>query len=297
MAALRDIKRRISSVRGTQQITRAMRMVAASKLRRAQDNLIKARPYTTQLQGLIANVARTTDTAHHPLLQSRPARTVCWIVVSGDRGLCGGFNSNILRAAVVSYRSTNDVEKFILPVGRKARDFFAKRDYRIITEYTNFFRALNYSHAQAIGAFVRERFLSGELDRIILVYNEFQTVLQQNIIVKPLLPLAAMETTETQETQESQETTIAEQTPEYLYEPEPDLLLNHLLPLDINMRIWRMLLESWAAELGARMAAMESATDAAEEMIGSLTLQYNKTRQQTITKELAEIVGGAEALK
>jgi len=288
MATLRDIKRRITSVKGTQQITRAMRMVAASKLRRAQDNLMKARPYTTQLQGLIANVARSTDTSRHPLLQARPARTVCWIVVSGDRGLCGGFNSNILRAAVESYRSTSDVEKYILPVGRKSRDFFARRDYRILAEFTNFFRELDFSHAQAIGTLVRERYLSGELDRIVLVYNEFKSVLQQNIIVKPLLPLAAPETPET---------TVADQGPEYLYEPEPDLLLNHLLPLDINMRIWRMLLESWAAELGARMAAMENATDAAEEMIGSLTLQYNKTRQQTITRELTEIVGGAEALK
>jgi F-type H+-transporting ATPase subunit gamma len=284
MATLRDIKRRISSVQGTQQITRAMRMVAAAKLRRAQDNLMKARPYTDKLHEVIVNVAAHTDQSQHELLELRPAKSVCWVVVTGDRGLCGGFNNNLLRAAAENYNNTSDVEKSVIPVGKKARDFFITRDYPVAESYVEFFRELDFSHAADIGDHLMEQFLNGTYDRVVLVYNAFRTVITQDITVRTLLPLA-------------DEFSSTPSAVDYIFEPEPAQLLDTLLPQHVHMQIWRMLLESWASELGARMAAMENATDAADDMIASLTLQYNKTRQQTITKELSEIVGGAEALK
>lgn len=287
MATLRDIRRRISSVRSTQQITKAMKMVAAAKLRKAQDNILKARPYAYELKEVISHVVQLVDKNLHPLLQERDSNKVALIVVTADRGLCGAFNMNIIRRSQEEIKSlkANGKDPQLIIVGRKARDFFARRDFPIINRHFDFFNDLDFIHAQVIGSEVNNLFTSQDFSQISVVYNEFKSVIQQNIIVENLLPLPSMLPED------------AENVVDYIYEPSPDVLLEVLLPKEINIQMWRILLESNAAEQGARMTAMEMATDNAEDMIKSLTLHYNRARQAAITKEINEIVGGAEALK
>lgn len=287
MATLRDIRRRISSVKGTQQITKAMKMVAAAKLRRAQEKISKARPYAYELRNVIGHLAGIVNRDVHPLLNLRDVKNVGIVVVTSDRGLCGAFNMNIIRLAMDEIKSAeaDGMGVKLILVGRKCRDFFRRRDYEIVAEYFDFFNDLAFINAQEIAGNLIRLYTSGEIDKVSLVYNEFKSAVQQNLLVEQLLPL------------ESKIEGDSSKTFQYLYEPSADELLRVLLPNQINIQIWRVLLESSSAEHGARMTAMEVATDNAEEMISDLTLHYNRVRQASITKELLEIVGGAEALK
>lgn len=288
MATLRDIKRRISSVKSTQQITKAMKMVAAAKLRRAQERIEMMRPYVSGLTNVLANVSSRVEPGAHPYFREREVRRVCLVVVSADRGLCGSFNANILRRArgeIAQLRQAGH-EVSLVTIGRKAYDFFRKRDYEISHYLINIFNELQFTHATSIAEFVSTRFISGGFDQVRLIFTEAITPARQRVIVEQVLPIQPVE----MEAEEGYQF-------EYIFEPEPQKLLGALCPKSINIKFWAALLESYLAEQGARMIAMDAATDNAQEMIYNLTLYYNKVRQASITKEITEIVGGAEALK
>ncbi len=288
MATLREIRRRIGGVRSTQKITKAMKMVAAAKLRRAQDAVISARPYARKMKDLLQHLAGVVDVGANPLFEERTVEKTAVIVVSSDRGLCGAFNSNIIRAAVAHIASTEFPRGVhIIPVGRKCAEFFVKNGYRMGTKYVGVFGTLHFSTAQAIVAEAVNGFLNGEYDRVDVVYNEFKSIIQQRVTTERLLPIprAAVEG--------------AHHDPRlnYIYEPSDKELISALVPKHLNFQMWRILLESNAAEHGARMTAMDNATTNAADLIRTLELSYNKARQASITKELLEIVSGAEALK
>ena len=287
MATLRTIRRRIASVKSTQQITKAMKMVAAARLRKAQERMLRARPYAKSLDELLGHVAAKVDPSLHPLLQVREPKRVAFVVVTGDRGLCGSFNANIIRRGANEMNASrqSNLEIELITVGKKGFEHFNRRHYPIIEKYINFFDKLDFSHAQDIAALIKEKYIDGQFDRIYLVYNEFKSAIQQNIIVQQLLPIVP---------RPPQDEKYAA---DYIFEPSPIKLLDKLCPLYLNIEIWHALLESFAAEMGARMAAMGAASDNAKELIIQLTLYYNKVRQASITRELMDIVGGAEALK
>lgn len=285
MATLREIRRRIASVKSTQQITRAMKMVAAAKLRGAQERIIAARPYARKIDGMIRHLVAAIDEPADPLLAIRPPQRVSLVVVTSDRGLCGAFNTNIIKRTLEQIEFHKDKEVSLICVGRKGYDFFVKRDYRVIQYFDQVFNDINYATARRITDFLVTHYLNLETDLIEIIYNEFKNAVQQFVITENYLPLTPAEFED------------AESNIDYIYEPDQRSLLNALLPRHLNMQTWRVLLESNAAEQGARMTAMENATDSAGEMIQNLTLFYNRARQAAITKEIAEIVGGAEALK
>ncbi|MGB2869065.1 MAG: ATP synthase F1 subunit gamma [Bacteroidota bacterium] len=296
MATLREIKTRITGVRNTQKITKAMKMVAAAKLRRAQESIVAARPYARKMGELLRHLAGNVDPGIHPLLKPRETKRMLFIVVAGDRGLCGAFNSNIIRAAIdhakTHYESLQDEPHGLkyLVVGKKAFDFFNKGGYELYSKHVGIFGGLGFNHAQNIVREVREGYLKGEFDRVDVVYNEFKSVIQQRIVVEQLLPIPP------EENKEDEVQKVRTQV-EYIYEPSSVEIMNDLLPRHLDFQMWRVLLESNAAEQGARMTAMGNATENARELIRDLTLSYNKARQAGITKELLEIVSGAEALK
>jgi F-type H+-transporting ATPase subunit gamma len=292
MATLRDIRRRIVSVKSTQQITRAMKLVAAAKLRRAQERILEARPYANTMDrvvgGLVSRVPRGIHPllAEHPPSAERPPRRLL-IAVSGDRGLCGAFNTNIIRRSLEVLREVGEtgVDLALILVGRKVRDFHRRRDgAKIRSEYTNFFDKLAFRHAVEIARDAVAAFTGGEADEVFLLYNEFRSVASQRVVVSRLLPVEPPKTDEADTT-------------EFRFEPSPEAVLARLLPRHVEVQVYRALMESVAAEYGARMTAMDNATKNASEMIDLLTLQFNKARQERITKELLEIVGGAEALR
>lgn len=285
MPTLRQIRRRITSVRGTQKITRAMKMVSAAKLRRAQENIIKARPYAHKLREVIAEASQHISPERHPLLAVRPLKKVAYVVVTADRGLCGGFNNNIIQQAAHTIKEHSFEEHKLICAGRKGYEFFRRNKYPIIDKFINFFNNLKYHHAQQITDRIIELYLKEELDAVIMIYNEFKSAIQQRIIIERLLPL------------EPEKVAKRKSEIEYIYEPEPLKILDTLIPLHIAIQVWRVLLESSAAEHGARMTAMDNATENAQEMIESLTMYYNRVRQAAITRELTEIVAGADALK
>jgi len=282
MAQLKQIKRRIVSVTSTQQITNAMKMVAAAKLRRAQENIVAARPYAYKLRDVLSDLARVTEPDRHPLLARRAPEKTAVVVVTGDRGLCGAFNQNIIRRTSQLLDEEPQGKNLVL-VGRKGYDYFKKRDYSILDQYTGFFNSLDFSNATSIGQMLIDLYTNLELDRVVMVYNEFKSAIRQDLVVERLLPVQIEESNEPV-------------TGDYLYEPTPEIILDRILPMHLNYQIWRILLESFAAEQGARMTAMESATDSASDMIQELTLKYNQARQAAITQEIAEIVSGAEAI-
>lgn len=291
MPSLRDIRNRIGSVKSTRQITKAMKMVAAAKLRRAQDAVMKTRPYAQLLDQALARVAARVDAeekAAHPLLAPRKPRLAEVVVITSDRGLAGGFNSNIARRAQrFLTESTDCYERVeISTIGRKGRDFFRARKIDVRRDFTAVHADLRYEKAEAIAGEYTQRYLAGEVDAVFLAYNEFKSAISQKPVVIPLLPI------ETPPADEGAAPRI-----DFKYEPSREALLEDLLPRHVATQVWRALLESAASEHGARMSAMESATKNAEEMIGMLTLQYNRARQAYVTKELMEIVSGAEALK
>ena len=284
MATLRDIQRRIRSVQSTQKITRAMKLVAAAKLRRAQERIIAARPYANKMAELLGNLVSGTDGAAHPLLEQRegPRRQI--VVVTADKGLAGAFNSNIIRRSLELVRESSAADLTLVVVGRKARDFYRRRPYTIKRDLIGFWDRLAYSHACELADFFMAQYLAGEVDEVWLLYNEFRSVAVQRPVRMQLLPIPRTEE-------------AAAESVDYIYEPGPEEILGELLPRHVRMQVFRALMESAAGEHGARMTAMEAATTNAKEMIDVLTIQYNKARQEKITKELLDIVGGAEALK
>ena len=290
MATLRDIQRRIRSVQSTQKITRAMKLVAAAKLRRAQERIISARPYATKMAELLGNLVsgQGSEGAAHPLLEQRegPRRQI--VIITADKGLAGAFNSNIIRRSLEFVRSSNTTELTLVVVGRKARDFYRRRQFTIKRDMIGFWDKLAYSHAQELADYFMAQYLEGEVDEVHLIYNEFRSVAVQRPVRVQLLPIPKTEATSTE---------TAEAAVDYIYEPSPEAILGDLLPRHVRMQVYRALMESLAGEYGARMTAMEAATKAAKDMINILSIQYNKARQEKITKELLDIVGGAEALK
>ncbi|HQN07500.1 MAG TPA: ATP synthase F1 subunit gamma [Thermoanaerobaculia bacterium] len=292
MPNLIDIRRRIRSVKSTQQITKAMKMVAASKLRRSQERVLAARPYARTLGATLASVAgrlpaRDDGAPAHPLLAQREEKKVVLVVVTGDKGLCGAFNTNVNRVAAGFLREKRaaGVEVSLVTLGRKACDFWKRRSIPVLDARPGLFQRFGYDTAAEVARSLAARFTGEEADAVHVVYNEFRSVISQVVGQRRLLPI------------ELDELETNEAGTDYLYEPGPDVILGRLLPRHVEFQLFRILLESNAAENAARMTAMESATKNAGEMIDSLTLTYNRARQAKITKELIEIVSGAEALK
>lgn len=283
MPALIDIRRRIRSVKNTQQITKAMKMVSAAKLRRAQEAMFAARPYARKMLEVLNSLATRAQPDSHPLLRERPVERVLLVVVTADKGLAGGFNSNIIRAAVRFLKSDEltgkQVELEI--IGRKGRDFFRRRSWTIRAEEVGLFQSLQFARAQQVAHRLIRRYVEAEVDQIWLAYNEFKTVVQQKVTVERLLPIERLALEPTEPAQD------------YIYEPDAKGIFGHILPKHVEMQVWHALLESLAAEHGARMAAMDAATNNAGEMIERLTLYMNKVRQAAITKEIIEVVSGA----
>jgi F-type H+-transporting ATPase subunit gamma len=289
MASLRDIRRKISSVKKTQQITRAMQMVSAAKLQRAQDRLLTSRPYSDKLAEVISDLALRADPQRHPLLQRRDGPTTLVLVVTTDRGLCGAFNSNVLRAATSQLAQHPEWKAAIVGVGRKGRDFFRRRpQFQVRSQHVDVFgRQVSFGVAQDLARELIEAYTaaSDPVDRVVLVGNTFASAMRQQTVTHTLLPIP-----------------LPPGAPDaalfdYIYEPSVDGILRELLPRYVEILIFRALLETAAAEHAARMTAMAAATDNAGELIRQLTLFYNKTRQAAITKEILEVVSGAEALK
>ena len=297
MPSLIDLRRRIRAVKNTQQITKAMKMVAASKLRRAQERIMNARPYAQQMQRVLSSVASRVDPSIHPLLMAReagPASKTLAIVVSADKGLCGSFNTNIIKAAGAFVLGSSSACVLGL-VGRKGRDFFARRGFTVLFEQIGIFQKLRYADAQQIAQTSIDAFTKGEVDRVVLIYNEFRSVMSQRVVVDQLLPIARAAVDGAHAAPVATVDTIVEDI-DYLYEPTPQEIFNELLPRYVEVQVYRALLESNAAFFAAQMTAMDTATRNSAEMIGDLTLYMNKVRQAAITREIIEVVSGAGAL-
>ena len=290
-ASLRDIRKRIASVRSTQQITKAMKMVASAKLRRAQENILATRPYATKMFDVLSSLAARTSSDAHPLLSRREPKRVEVVVFTSDRGLCGAFNMNLIqRAERFKEEGTSGAEVITFSfIGRKGRDYFRKRKVTIRREYVNLFGKVDYLLASRIGQDLVGAYAEKQVDAIYLLYSEFRSAVQQRILLEKILPVTPKISGE--------ETIKGPAGVDYIYEPSEGEILDKLLPMYVEVQVYRALLESVASEFGARMTAMENATNNASEMIDKLTLIYNKARQAAITKELIEIVSGAEALK
>ena len=290
MANLKEIRKRIGSVKSTQKITRAMKLVAAARLRKAQQAIQELRPYAVKTYEVLSSVAaRTSDDEPetlHPLLQRREEKKVMLVVVTSDRGLAGAFNSGITKATERRWRELEaaGVNVCFAVIGRKGRDYLRRRNADIRREFTGVFENLSVDRAGEIGRFIMDEYTSKDLDACYLVYNEFKSAISQEVRVESLLPIVPMETP-------------ADDVGDFIYEPSKPELLDRLLPMYVEIEVFRGLLESVASEHGARMTAMDSATNNASDMIDRLTLQYNRARQAAITTELMEIIGGAEALK
>lgn len=286
MATLRDIKQRITGVQKTQTITRALKMVAAVKLRRAQQAIIQARPYANHLGEMMGHIASKVDHSLHPLLAERDPKRVCYVIVTADQGLCGSFNQNIIRKADAELSQYSDKQAIdLVLIGKKGRDYFTKRKYKVIGEYIAFFKNLQFSQAVDIGSLIRDLYIQEKLDRIFLIYNEFKSAAQQKVVVEQLLPIIPVIP--------ENKKYIAD----FIFEPDAITILDTLCPKNMNVQIWRVLLESFASEMGARMTAMEYATENANKLISELQMKYNKKRQENITTEILEIISGSEALK
>ena len=284
MPSLLDLRRRIRAVKSTQQITKAMKTVSASKLRKAQERIMDARPFAQLMQSVLSDVAAQVDSAEHPLLAPpvTPEAPTLLFVITSDKGLCGGFNSSLLRQAN-AFRNKVDQSVAMGLVGKKGRDFFVRRKVDVRFEEVNIFNDLRYSHAEAMAAIVIDQYVSGKVSSVEILYNEFKSVIQQQVVVERLLPIPKTNLD-------------SEGSADYLFEPSADQILRDLLPRHIETQLFRALLESAAAEQAARMTAMDAASKNAGEMIDGLTLHMNKVRQAAITRELIEVVSGADAL-
>ncbi len=292
MATLREIKTRIKAVQNTQKITKAMKMVSASKLRKVQNRMLDLRPYADKMQDVLISLAKGADRESHPLLAFRPRKTVEVVVVTSDRGLCGAFNTNILKAAQKSIDvfKKGGFEVSISTIGKKSRDYFKRRGVPMRNSWTGISGNVSFSSAQEIANNIKENFINETIDEVTVVYNAFKSMATQLVTVAQLLPLAPVE--------EGKEGSAPESAAaDFIYEPSMEAIFDRLIPRNVDIQIYRALLESSAAEEAARMSAMENATKSCNEMVGKLTLQYNKARQASITGELMDIVGGVEALK
>ncbi len=291
MATLREIRQRISGVKSTQKITKAMKMVAASKLRRATEAIIAARPYARKMQELLSHLSGQVDVTKYPQFEVREVKSVAIIIVTADRGLCGAFNSNILKAAVnhinTNYAEMNKAGKVkLICVGKKSYDFFSKRNYAVISKHIGIFSQMNFNTAKTIVSEVVNGFVKGDYDKVEIISNEFKNAAQQKLTIGQFLPVVQASSGDKKS-----------HAIDYIYEPTSDEIVSVLIPKHLNFQVWRVLLDSNAAEHGARMSAMENASTNARDLIKVLQLYYNKSRQAAITKELLEIVAGAEALK
>jgi F-type H+-transporting ATPase subunit gamma len=287
MPTLLDFRRRIRSVKNTQQITRAMKFVAAARLRRAQEAAIAARPYAKELARMLRSIMSRIDEPQHPLLAKRAEEKILAIVLTGERGLAGAFNSNILRKANEFFRANKGKKISALPVGKKGRDSLKKAGFNIVAEYVNVLARVDFATAREISALVTDLYAKEEIDSVYIVFSEFKTVMTPNLVIEKLLPVEAIRADE-ESAKEKESAQI-----DYIYEQPPEQILGKLLPRYIETQILRAMLESSAAEHAARMTAMESATKNAGDVIEALTLHMNKVRQAAITKEIIEIVSGA----
>lgn len=289
MASLRELRRKVKSVKNTQKITKAMKLVAASRLNKAQERILSARPFAEKLQNLLHELAFLLNQKggegykDHPFFLKPESSRIDLLVVTADRGLCGGFNANLIRQSLkfIQEHPENDIHLWV--IGKKGRDTLRRVNLNIEREYINFFQKLGFHQAELVGKELIESFLKGKTREILVLYNEFKSRIQQKLVLKKLLPIDPIAGVEPKL--------------DFIYEPSKEVICEGLLPRTIKAQIYRILLESQAAELAARMTAMESATNNAQDVIYSLTLTMNKVRQATITKEIAEIVGGAEALQ
>ncbi len=295
MATLRDIKSRIKGVTNTQQITKAMKMVAAARLRRAQENMINARPYSRKIAEVLSNLIASVKGTANPLFDEREVNeNIAIVVVTSDRGLAGGFNMNAIRRAEELITDEYSEQKengklFLYCVGKKGVDYFSRRNYNIVGAYSGIFSDLKFEFASTLTTELTTKFLNNEYDKVIIVYNEFKSVIQQNTLAKQILPIAPFD----DKVIDDEEVKI----PDFIFEPDKISIIDTLLPRHLKAQVWIALLNSYAAELGARMTAMDMATENAKELIRSLKIVYNKERQAAITTEISEIVSGANALK
>jgi len=311
MPSLIDIRRRVRAVKSTQQITKAMKMVSSSKLRRAQERIVKSRPYAKEMLRVFNNLATRTENATHPLLNDDPlsARTLL-IVITADRGLCGSFNTNVAKATmqfvVEQPKDPQGRDVAMALVGRKGRDFFRRRGFDVLYEEVGLFQNVKWSHAQAIAQTAIKEFLGPDVSSVYLIYNEFRSVISQRVVIEKLLPIPRLNEAEAANNAASGKPlagTVLEKPADasasaavdYLFEPDPKQLLDLLLPMHVGVQVQRALLESAAAEHAARMQSMDSATKNAKEMVDRLTLYMNKVRQAAITREIIEVVSGAQA--
>jgi len=280
MATLLDIRRRIRSVKSTQQITRAMKMVATARLRRAQDSIFNARPYANQMLTLLASLAARTEQRAHPLLAERPIEKVLLVLITADRGLCGAFNANLIRAAHYYLGGHRGQEVSMIAVGRKGRDAFRNQPVKMVSEHLNLFGHLQFSHAHQIAKEIIDLYTQRAVDAVDFLYNEFKSIMTQRVMVERYLPVKPIQPA------------TGEALIDYIYEQPATEIFNALLPRYVEIEVYRALLESRAAELAAQMTAMDAATNNASELIDSLTLHLNRVRQAAITRELIEVVSG-----
>ncbi|MCD6101983.1 MAG: ATP synthase F1 subunit gamma [Candidatus Cloacimonetes bacterium] len=288
MAGLKEIKQRIDSVKSTRQITSAMKMVSAAKLRKAQQRILNARPYSDELDEILLSLATRTQREVHPLLRKvepENVKTVAIVVVTADKGLCGAFNMNIIKKSEMVIKQYNNKNVELICVGKKGRNYFKNKGFKIREEYIDFFDKVKFDHSRDVMNIVSSYFLQGRYDKVVIVYNEFKSAIQQDVVEKQLLPLEDLE--------EPQDRFLSS----FLFEPKPYKLLEELIKKHLDVQIWRVLLESSSAEQGARMTAMDAATDNADEMIKDLTLEYHHKRQDKITKEIIEVASTAEGMK
>jgi F-type H+-transporting ATPase subunit gamma len=284
MPNTRDIRRRIKSIQSTRQLTKAMKMVSAAKLRRAQERMMAARPYARLMQQVLRSLASRAHPESHPLLAERPPQRIEVVVMTSDKGLCGSFNTNIIKRAQAFLLEQGGKTQALHTVGKKGRDFFRRRQIPIAREYADVFRNVEAHQATEIANDLIDRFTTGQLDAVYLIYNEFKSVIQQRVVVDRLIPIERHEFGE------------GEAREDYIYEPSAEALFDELLTRHIAVQVYQAMLESAAAEHGARMAAMDAATSNAGEIVESLTLYLNRVRQASITKEIIEVVSGAQAL-
>ena len=287
MPNLKDIKRRIQSVKNTQQITKAMKLVAASKLRKAQQAILDARPYAIKMMDVLNHLAARCNSDLHPLLDVREGNRYLFLLITSDKGLCGGFNGSLIRKMTKHLKDNAQNENSLIVAGKKGNDVFRNRPVTITEEIIDWTKDFDYLKAQGIGENLSTLFSEKKVDKVFMVYNEFKSVMQQEVVVEQLLPVVPEELAH-------KDDTFAV---DYIYEPDEESILDELLKRYMTVEVYRAFLESSASEHGARMTAMDSASRNAGEMIDGLTLTYNKARQAYITKELIEIVNGAEALK
>ena len=285
MATLKEIRIRLNAVKNIQKITKAMKMVAAAKVRKAQDRIISTRPYASKLSSLMSELVSLNDISNHPLIQEREIKKRLVVLITSDRGLCGAFNSNIIKHTV-SHIGNIGQDTAMITIGKKGYDFFSKRKYNLIKNYPNVFQNLNIQTSTEIVNYIKDLYLNGEYDFIEIIYNEFKSIIKQNIVTETFLPF-----------KKNTESDITSRNIDFIFEPNSKNILFELIPKELNIMFWKALLESNASEQGARMTAMETASNNAGDVIKELNLNYNRARQESITTELLEIVSGAEALQ